>query len=392
MPMLVILAIVYAVLSRGRFATTAVIVLPASALVFPYLIHQFFINQTPLAVLADPTISYPSKQKNLLEAILGHDQLLGWFALGLLAFGLLSLLAKAKGVFGLWLLALVALANLWLIQGIPFTSGGTGSIFLNSAKAVYASPTPLMMVVVVCVIAALGIWLDSLTRVGMRRVLLSVVIVGGLLPLAVSTALTPAKVSFGDSRNLPAIFEAEAKAGNDLRLLIISNLGNSSHQEFRAELVRPNGLRLDAISTAYRFSSQNVSNEAADELKNSISMLVGNLVSANGKDLNPVLKEAGIGYVLVTNGEGNADLAVSLNSVKELDQVGKTEFGQLWRVKASSTFEVKDNQTYWSITKSVQLGIIFGYILLALPTSRGRKSRADIQAANEDSFQVEEEQ
>jgi hypothetical protein len=356
------------------------------------LIHQFFINQTPLAVIADPTISYPTKQKNLLEAILGHDQVLGWFALGLLAFGLLSLLAKAKGVFGLWLLALVALANLWLIQGIPFTSGGTGSIFLNSAKAVYASPTPLMMVVVVCVVAALGIWLDSLTRVGMRRVLLSVVVVSGLLPLALSTALTPAKVSFGDSRNLPAIFEAEAKAGNDLRLLIISNLGNSSDQEFRAELVRPNGLRLDAISTAYRFSSQNVSNEAADELKNSISMLVGNLVSANGKDLNPVLKEAGIGYVLVTNGEGNADLAVSLNSVKELDQVGKTEFGQLWRVKASSTFEVKDNQTYWSITKSVQLGIIFGYILLALPTSRGRKSRADIQAANEDSFQVEEEQ
>jgi hypothetical protein len=114
-------------------------------------------------------------------------------------------------------------------------------------------------------------------------------------------------------------------------------------------------------------------------------------VSANGKDLNPSLKEAGIGYVLVTNAEGNSDLAVSLNSVKELDQVGKTEFGQLWRVKASDSFKVKDNQTYWSITKSVQLGIIFGYILLALPTSRGRKSKTAVESA-EDSFQVEEEQ
>lgn len=391
LPMLVILAIVYAVLSRGRFATTAVIVLPASALVFPYFVHQVFINQTPLAVLADPTISYASKQSNLLDALLGHNQLLGWAAIGVLAFGLLSLLSKAKGVFGVWLLALIALGNLWFIQGVPFTSGGTGSIFLSPSKSVFSSPTPLVMLTVICVIAAIGIWLDSLTRVGVRRLLISVAVVGGLLPLAVSSVLTPSKVSFGDSRNLPAIFDAESKAGNDLRLLILSSLGETADQEFRAELVRPNGLRLDAISTAYRFSPQNLSNSSDDELKSSISLLVGNLVSANGKDLNPSLKQAGIGYVLVTNAEGNADLAVSLNSVKELDQVGKTEFGQLWRVKASDSFKVKDNQTYWSITKSVQLGIIFGYILLALPTSRGRKSKTAVESA-EDSFQVEEEQ
>ena len=392
MPMLLILAIVYAVLSRGRFATTAVIVLPASALVFPYLVHQVLINQTPLAVLADPTISFTSKQKNLLESLLGQDQLLGWAAVGILAFGLLSLLAKAKRVFGIWLIALLALGNLWFIQGIAFTSGGAGSIFFDASNKVFASSTPLVMLVVVSVIVAIGVWLDSMTRFGFRRVLLSLVVLGGLVPLAISFVLTPAKISFGDSRNLPAIFEAEAKAGNDLRLLILSNLSTSGDQEFRAELIRPNGLRLDSVSTAYRFSSQNVSNLPTDALKSSISSLVGNLVSANGKDLNPALKEAGIGYVLVTNGEGNSDLAVSLNSVSELDQVGKTEFGQLWRVKASDSFEVKDNQTYWSITKSVQLGIIFGYVLLALPTSRGRKSRAAMQAANEDSFQTEEEQ
>ncbi|MEN9971266.1 MAG: hypothetical protein RL146_567 [Actinomycetota bacterium] len=392
LPMLVILAIVYAVLSRGRFAITAVIVLPASALVFPYVVHQAFINQNPVAVLADPTISYSSKQKNLLDALMGNDQILGWAAIGLLAFGLLALLAKAKGVFGFWLIALLSMASLWFIQGIPFTGGGTGSIFLDSSSQVFASPTPLVMLTVIAVIAATGIWLDSLTRVGLRRVLVSIAVVGGLVPLAVSSALTPAKVSFGETRNLPAIFEAEAKAGNDLRLLVISNIGAAENQEFRAEIIRPNGLRLDSVSTAYRFSSQNVSNLTSDTLKSSISELVSNLVSANGKDLNPALKEAGIGYLLVTEAEGNSDLAVSLNSVVELDQVGKTEFGQLWRVKASDTFEVKDNQTYWSITKSVQLGILFGYVLLALPTSRGRKSRTDIEAANEDSFQVEEEQ
>ena len=392
LPMLVILALVYAVLSRGRFAITAVIVLPASALVFPYVVHQAFINQNPLAVLADPTISYSSKQKNLLDALMGNDQILGWAAIGLLAFGLLALLSKAKDVFGFWLIALLSMASLWFIQGIPFTGGGTGSIFLDSSSQVFASPTPLVMLTGMAVIAAIGLWLDSLTRVGLRRVLVSFAVVGGLVPLAVSSALTPAKVSFGETRNLPAIFEAEAKAGNDLRLLVISNIGAAENQEYRAEIIRPNGLRLDSVSTAYRFSSQNVSNVSSDALKSSISELVSNLVSANGKDLNPALKEAGIGYVLVTEAEGNSDLAVSLNSVVELDQVGKTEFGQLWRVKASGTFEVKDNQTYWSITKSVQLGMLFGYVLLALPTSRGRKSRTDIEAANEDSFQVEEEQ
>jgi hypothetical protein len=96
--------------------------------------------------------------------------------------------------------------------------------------------------------------------------------------------------------------------------------------------------------------------------------------------------------VLVTDKPGNADLAVSLNSVTELDQVGTTEFGQLWRVKASDSFEIKDNQTYWSITKSVQLGILVAFILLALPTSRGRKSRKSAKSMNEDSFQIEEEQ
>jgi GT2 family glycosyltransferase len=392
LPLLLVLSGVYAVLSRGRFATAALVVLPAAALVTPYLVHQVLINQTPLALLADPTISYPSKQTNLFDALFGQDQILGWAAIGFMALGLLSLLSKAKGIFSLWMLSLLALGNLWLLQGIPFTAGGTGSIFLDSATEVFASPTPLLMISVLLVIAAIGIWFDSITRVGLRRVLVSFAVIGGLAPLMASAVMTPAKITFGDSRNLPAIFEAESRAGNDLRLLVISKNGSESGQEFRAELVRPNGLRLDSVSTAYRFSSENVLNLSTDKLKNTISILVGNLVSANGKDLSPALKQAGIGYVLVTDKPGNADLAVSLNSVTELDQVGTTEFGQLWRVKASDSFEIKDNQTYWSITKSVQLGILVAFILLALPTSRGRKSRKSAKSMNEDSFQIEEEQ
>ena len=390
--LLAAVAITYAVLSRGRFATTAFIVLPASALLTPYLIHQALINQSLLAIFADPTISYPSKPQSVLHSIIGNDQLLGWAAIGVLAVAALALLSKARGIFGLGILALLALANLLFIQSIAFTAGGTGSIFLDSPDAVFDSPTPSVMFLSLLALLALSIWLDSLTRIGLRRIVVGLSVGFGLLPLAVSSVLTPTLVTFGESRNLPAIFEAESKAGNDLRMLIISKRGESELQEFRAELIRPTGVRLDSISTAYRASSQNISSGSDNSAKSLISELVGNLVSANGKNLVPALKEAGIGYVLVNNNAGNSDLAVSLNSVTELDQVGTTEFGQLWRVKASESFKVQDEQTYWSITKSVQLSILFGFILLALPTSRGRKSRKDIQSLNEDSFQLEEEQ
>ena len=390
--LLIAVAIAYAALSKGRFATTALIVLPAAALLTPYLIHQVLINKTPLAILADPTISYPSKPQSILQALMGQDQFLGWAAIAILGIALFTLLAKSKGVLGLWVLVLVALVNLAFTQSISFTAGGTGSIFLESTNAVFSSPTPSVMFVSLLTLVALGIGLDSLTRVGFRRLSVSLVVIGGVIPLALSAIFTPVAVSFGESRNLPAIFVAESKAGNDLRLLIISKLDELESQDFRAELVRPSGLRLDSISTAYRTSSQNISLGADGSTKNVVSELVGNLVSANGKNLLPALKETGIGYVLVTDKAGNADLAVSLNSVTELDQVGTTEFGQLWRVKGSESFEIQDEQTFWSITKSVQLGILFCFMLLALPTYRGRKSRRMVQELNEDSFQIQEEQ
>jgi hypothetical protein len=247
------------------------------------------------------------------------------------------------------------------------------------------------MLVSLFVVIALGLWFDSITRVGVRRALLAVVVLAGLIPLMIGSVLSSSKIQFGDSRNLPAIFEAEAKAGNDLRLLVISRLADSPEQKYRAEVVRASGLRLDSISTAYRFSDQNIEVGAKNSTKATISNLVGHLVSANGQDLSSELKTAGIGYVLVTNRPGNGELAISLNSVVELDQVGTTEFGQLWRVKGSESFKIDEEKSLWSITKSIQLSILIGFMLLALPTSRGRKARKAEDSFSEDSFQNEEE-
>jgi hypothetical protein len=77
-----------------------------------------------------------------------------------------------------------------------------------------------------------------------------------------------------------------------------------------------------------------------------------------------------------------------LNSVAELDQVGTTEFGQLWRVKKPFVSGQNIEHSWFSITKTVQLFVLVGFILLALPTARGRKGRARA----ENSFEPEGEQ
>jgi len=387
----VVLGLVYAYLTRARIISTLFIGLPAAAIMSPYLVHQIYTNQNPISALADPTISYPSVMQSVLASIQGLNPILGWSAVGLIAFALISLLSKVRHVAGIWLIALLALVNLWLVSSIPFTAGGTGSIFLEPTSEVFNSPTPSVMLVSLFVVIALGLWFDSITRVGVRRALLAVVVLAGLIPLMIGSVLFSSKVQFGDSRNLPAIFEAEAKAGNDLRLLVISRLADSPEQKYRAEVVRASGLRLDSISTAYRFSDQNIEVGPKNSTKATISNLVGNLVSANGQDLSAELKTAGIGFVLVTNRPGNGELAISLNSVVELDQVGTTEFGQLWRVKGSESFKIDEEKSLWSITKSIQLSILIGFMLLALPTSRGRKARKAEDSFSEDSFQNEEE-
>jgi GT2 family glycosyltransferase len=391
LPILIFLALGFAILSRRRFATAAIVVLPALVLVGPYLLQQVFINLNPLAVFADPAVTYPSQASSFLESVIGGSQLLGLGALVVILLASLALITKSKGIFGIWVLGILAATNLWFSQTITFPAGGTGSIFLESAQNVSISPTPSVMFFSAIVAVSLAVYLDSLKRSGFRKMLVAFVIIGGLVPLALASFMTPTEVSFGESRNLPAIFEAEAKAGNVLRLLVISKEGEPGSQTFRAEIVRTTGITLDAVSTAYRFSELNLSNGEEGSAKAVIAALVGDLVSANGKDLLPALRESGIGFVLVTNEIGNADVAVSLNSVKELDQVGTTSFGQLWRVSSSENFGIVDNQTYWSITKAIQFGVLISFILLALPTSRGRKTRTENQTSLSNSFQEEEQ-
>ena len=366
---LFILGLLLAVIARRRIASLLLIALPAGALFLPYLLFQVLGNKSWLGIFADPTISQPLEAKTVLESIIGSNQPLGFAAVGFILLALLPLLTKTRGVLVSWLMLLVALGNLWAVQGLRFTGGGIGSIFIEPTEAVVDSSAPAVMLVALSATVCLVLWLDSLTRSGFRKFMLTFVFLGVSIPLAASSVLSQPQVHFSSARNLPAIVTAEAKAGSDLKLLVITR---DKDLKFRAELIWPDGVKLDTVSTAYRLTAINAGTATTSTLQYSITSLVANLVSANGKNPSEALESANIGYVLVPEKDGNGDLGVALNSVVQLDQVGLTDYGQLWRVKKAQG-NLEADVSYWSITKTVQVVVLLGFVLLALPTSRGRK-------------------
>jgi hypothetical protein len=62
--------------------------------------------------------------------------------------------------------------------------------------------------------------------------------------------------------------------------------------------------------------------------------------------------------------------------VKELEAVGSTDSGQLWRVRAPNKELLNAGlqpNSPWSITKGVQLAVLLGFVLLAIPTTNQRR-------------------
>ena len=74
------------------------------------------------------------------------------------------------------------------------------------------------------------------------------------------------------------------------------------------------------------------------------------------------------------------ELGLAFDSIAELEPIGATDFGRLWRVRdaAASAQSVEPPfNTLWSITKAVQVGIIGAFVLLAIPSRTRRRSGSD---------------
>jgi hypothetical protein len=160
-------------------------------------------------------------------------------------------------------------------------------------------------------------------------------------------------------------------------LVINPEVSTDGAIQFGAEIVSGDGVQLEDVSLSYRFALNSVKQSRAAEYQ-TVSQLVADLASANGADLQEIIDKAGVGYVLVPDQTSAiaSQLAIALDSVKELESVGSTDFGRLWRVRAPNQELLNSNAKQsapWSITKGLQLAVFLGFVLLAIPTANQRR-------------------
>ena len=392
------IALLFAMILRPRRILSLIFV-PALAigLFAPYAWFMTASLAHPFALLSDPGLPVESAPQTFWQILVGLPNgltadaaapvgaqwLVAWSALfGLIAlFGCLSrrpLLASGFVAF-----ATFAAAAGFLVQNSWF-----------APLQVHGSAAAISSAIALATLLAAGIALDSLAekfqKIATALVAAAMValVVGSLGAAGISSS--PAEqvtITFADGRTEPAIIAAEGSQGSHLKTLKISQLSDDS---FTASLVAHGASKLEANSTAYRYVL--AAKSANDAQLKALDELVANLVSANGKNLLPAFQEPNIGFVLVTDTD-SADLNASLNSVSELEPVGQTDFGWLWRVR-----DVKDNKTHsvgssqtWSITKGVQLALIVIFLLLAIPSApkRRAKNTGSIFVGNEFSGEAE---
>ncbi|MEY5004521.1 MAG: hypothetical protein RLZZ594_551, partial [Actinomycetota bacterium] len=318
-------------------------------------------------------------------------QISQWLVIPVLALALLALLTERSILAAaIWLIALVSLASSIVVTSIQFPAIGVGSA-TGSLDYINGAAAPHLILAGLCLTALLAIALGEAKARSARVVLSSLLVALSIAPTAALAATSTPNFKYTDARVVPSIVAAESALGSQLKMLVINpEADGDSEVRFGAEIVGGDGIQLQDVSLGYRFALKNlqVPTDSSDQTAlakaqrySTTAKLVADLASANGTDLTVALQDAGLGYVLVPDHSSsvNHDLGIALDSVKELEAVGVTDFGKLWRVKepnAELTKPATDEPSVWSITKGVQLAVLLAFILLALPTGSGRRTKS----------------
>lgn len=271
--------------------------------------------------------------------------------------GLVAFLAKnlATSV-SLWLVALLALGSTYVATGISFDFGsGPIGILPFATLGLFG----------------LALWLLAAHLMEQNQrasvPLAWALVFFAILPSITHFVISPPSVKYTDGRIVPSIIQAEAKAGSMLNTLVLAKPDSA----VVAEVFSGDGTKLHELTTSYYFSlSEQVSQNPKYE---KLGQLVANLVSANGSLLSEDLGQLNIGYILVN--PKNRDLQLALDSTNELESIGETDFGQLWKVR-EATFLQQQRGFDFGFIKGSQLALLGFYILLALPTGSARRRRS----------------
>jgi GT2 family glycosyltransferase len=377
-PLIVLALALLAVIRVRRFGYLIWVGLPLVALYGPTFLYYVTSIKNPLAVLADPGLATQSPTAPFFDAmglvVAGSVALVALFA---------TLRKRIFVAFSTWLLVLLAVASAYLISAISFPAVGVGQAAIETVNG---SPTALLIVAGLGLVVLAAIAIDGIPAKNARRVVAGLSSLLIVVPGLALSVLSPAKVAYSDGRVVPSIVAAEAEQGSNLKLLVLTPSSDAAgNKRLAAELVAGDGVHLDDVSLAYRFSISDLAGERYSE----IAQLVADLVSANGTPISKRLQSQHIGYVLVPTGQESelSDLAIALDSVSELETVGATDLGRLWRVRDPKAAADETTSSSWSITKVVQVSVLLGYMLMAVPsrTSRRRGNEEIFIESGEDS-------
>lgn len=313
-----------------------------------------------LSVLVDPGLQQSNNyQQGWQLAVFGLDSLDLTFLISavVLALAALSLLfAKVRQSTILWSSALLALAGAWFGLGLRFDFGnGPISVDVNSALGLYG------LSLILLVASAMEQNRFFVISAGVLVVAL------GVAPAAYSSVINPPELRYSDGRMVPSIIQAEADSGSSLRTL---RLTQSEDGSVISEVFGGDGVKYHEISTKYLLLRAETVEETSDYQV--LGQLVANLASANGAEILPSLQSFDIGYILVS--PSNRDLQMALDSTRELESIGETDFGQLWKVRDVIATPVARAMDF-GINKIAQIAVLVFFVLLSIPTSAARRRR-----------------
>jgi len=358
--LLIVLSVVIGLL-RPRKLIPLIFVSGLTAAWFLPLIAER-VRANPLTILMDPGVGQESsfgQNWSLLFVGFGLDQLfpqlIGSAVLVLFALVALLIIDPRAGI-GLWLVAFLALAASYAAAGIKLDFGGSEIVGLDShaTLALYG----LMLAALIALAADAKRWY-ALVALGSVALLT-------LVPAGFLVATNPPAISYSDGRVVPSIVQADFDSGTILRTLRLSRIEGA----ISAEVFYGDGVQLHELATGYQLAkAQQVStNPDYSEL----GQLVANLASANGANLLDSLTRFHIGYILVS--DKDRDLQMALDSTSELESIGETDFGQLWKVRSANALLIKP-EAGLEAAKFSQLVVLGFYLVLAIPTSRRRSSK-----------------
>jgi hypothetical protein len=180
--------------------------------------------------------------------------------------------------------------------------------------------------------------------------------------------MNPPAINYSDDRVVPSIIQADVSGGVFWRTL---QLESQPEIGLVAQVFSGDGVHLEELASGYKVTGTTERFTSPDYQE--LGVLVANLASANGAEIFPSLEKFGIGYILLS--PDNREVQLALDSTTELESIGDTDFGQLWKVSGITPQQSQPGIDL-GFLKLGQLAVLGFYLLLAIPSRSTSKSKS----------------